>query len=201
MDKKKLKLSTGWRGSKGKGLLWIGARGGWGGQSLASSFIWSFLPSRWQSGSCPSVVYLPLAFSTSQVSDVMLPCARCDLRSHFLIQVGRLKALRCTHARETHGHISLKSEFTCPFWLKICSKKLLSSVYWQFTLDSCKTRLQLKKIKKQKVSQIKPPKPCCKNSWDGFTLWTGRVTSCNLWLPGNIRKVTGLKEVMKPTDK
>lgn len=32
MDKKRLKLSTGWRGSKGKGLLWIGARGGvWGG--------------------------------------------------------------------------------------------------------------------------------------------------------------------------
>lgn len=143
MDKKRLKLSTGWRGSEGKGLLWIGARGGCGvgGQSLASSFIWSFLPYRWQSGSCPSIVYLPRAFSTSQVSDVMLPCARCDLLFRFLIQVERLKALCCTHARGKHGHISLKSEFLCPFWLKICSKKLFSSVYWQFTLDSCKTQL------------------------------------------------------------
>lgn len=40
---------------------------------------------------------LPHAFSTSQVSDVMLPCARCDLLSHYFIQVGCLKALCCMH--------------------------------------------------------------------------------------------------------
>lgn len=88
----------------------------------------------------------------------------------------------------------------CQFWLKIYLKKTAHKTAYlhQFIGSLRSVAVKLSCSLKQKVSQIKPPKPCCKSSWYGVTFWTGRLTSCNLWLPGNIRKMAGLKQLWSP---